>query len=64
MNRRTACLSVALVVLGCSLSETIEESKARIEVDRFADIRILRYEVPGFDELDLPTSFVPVIGIA
>ncbi|HEY5623836.1 MAG TPA: hypothetical protein VIV14_08735 [Gammaproteobacteria bacterium] len=27
-----------------------------VEAERFADLRVLRYRVPGFEELDLPTK--------
>ena len=53
MKTQIAFLSVALVVLGCSLSDREQRAKTGIEVDRFADIRILRFEVPGFEGLDL-----------
>ena len=53
LQRRIACLTLAVFVLGCSLSETDQKSDVSAEVDRFADIRVLRYEVSGFDKLDL-----------
>ena len=34
--------------------ETLQEF--RVEAERFADLRVLRYQVPGFDELDLRTK--------
>ncbi|PCJ22957.1 MAG: dihydrofolate reductase [SAR86 cluster bacterium] len=33
-------------------SETLEEDSFDYQADRFADIRVLRYQVPGFDELN------------
>ena len=58
MKRRIACLSVAIIVLGysisgCSLSERDQKGDIGTVVDRFGDIRVLRFDVPGFDELDL-----------
>ena len=35
-------------------TETLQEF--RVEAERFADLRVLRYQVPGFDELDLRTK--------
>lgn len=34
-----------------ALAETEDESTFVYEADRFADIRVLRYQVPGFDSL-------------
>jgi len=56
MRRRIAGLCAALAVTagslpGCSLSDAESEAVPGAEIDHFADIRILRYEVPGFDEL-------------
>ena len=34
-------------------SKVGEDEKFHVQVDRFADIKILRYDVPGFDELSL-----------
>ena len=33
--------------------ETAAEETFNVQVDRFADVEVLRYEVPGFDELSL-----------
>ena len=60
--KRTLILALAfiLVVLavGCQKSLTEPEAEAAVQefkwqVDKFADLRILRYQVPGFDELPL-----------
>jgi dipeptidyl-peptidase III len=42
---------LVLILVGCSSSEP--EDSFVYEADRFADIRILRYQVPGFEELSL-----------
>ncbi len=34
-------------------SDAVAQQEANPQVDRFADVQILRYEVPGFDELPL-----------
>lgn len=52
-----AFLTVILAV-GCQKSKTEPEAKAatqdfKWQVDKFADLRILRYQVPGFEELPL-----------
>jgi dipeptidyl-peptidase-3 len=40
-----------------SAPQTTEpQQEFRVETERFADLRILRYQVPGFDELDLRTK--------
>ena len=63
MKRLLALLATALLV-GCGqepapVDTTIETEAAtetptyEILVDRFADVEVLRYEVPGFDELSL-----------
>lgn len=51
-------LTLALVILvaGCKKTEPQPEAAAqdfRWQIDQFADLRILRYQVPGFDELPL-----------
>jgi dipeptidyl-peptidase III len=66
-----AMAAVALAtVLGCTDSTDAERgatapdalaadagaSGFQVETERFADVRILRYRVPGFDELDLRTK--------
>jgi dipeptidyl-peptidase-3 len=36
-----------------AVAETAAAQPFAVSVDRFADIEVLRYEVPGFDELSL-----------
>src|SRR5215471_17706314 len=36
--------------------EATAAAPPRVEVERFADVRLLRYQVPGFDELDRGTK--------
>ncbi len=55
-----SCLSF-LLVGACGeqapVPQATESSQEfRVETERFADLRILRYQVPGFDELDLRTK--------
>ena len=45
-------ISVLLASLGCSMSDNKTEN-FKVQVDRFADIEILRYQVPGFENLNL-----------
>src|SRR6476661_8441053 len=35
-----------------STTQSPAAAPPRVEVERFADVRLLRYQVPGFDELD------------
>jgi dipeptidyl-peptidase-3 len=67
--RRWSCVPLALALLACkpepasqqpettpadAAAAAGDESKASDWiVDRFADVQVLRYEIPGFDELDL-----------
>jgi dipeptidyl-peptidase-3 len=48
---------VALLLVACSPSQaptdTTETPEFDVHVDRFGDIEVLRYQVPGFDELPL-----------
>ena len=53
MKRFIALACSALCVVGCSSTEPETEGVSGLEVDRFADVRVLRYDVPGFEELDL-----------
>lgn len=63
MKRLTILLAVALTA-GCSPKQAPEEtaqavqapaatSEFQVSADRFADIEVLRYQVPGFNELSL-----------
>ena len=61
MNNRKSlilALTFALVILaaGCKKTELQPEAAAqdfKWQIDQFSDLRILRYQVPGFDELPL-----------
>ncbi len=60
INSILSCLSF-LLVGACGeqtpVPQATESSQEfRVETERFADLRILRYQVPGFDELDLRTK--------
>jgi dipeptidyl-peptidase-3 len=60
INSRLSCLSFLLVV-ACGEQTPVPQAteshqEFRVETERFADLRILRYQVPGFDELDLRTK--------
>jgi dipeptidyl-peptidase-3 len=47
---------LAIVAVGCKKTETQPEAVAqefKWQIDQFADLRILRYQVPGFDALPL-----------
>lgn len=47
---------LAVVAVGCKKTQTPTEAEIqefKWQIDQFADIRILRYQVPGFDELPL-----------
>ena len=56
-------LSLVALLLASACSEqtpvpqtTEPQQEFRVEAERFADLRVLRYQVPGFDELDLRTK--------
>ena len=60
--KRTLVLTLAFLMtvlaVGCQKSQTEPEAEAaaqefKWQVDKFADLRILRYQVPGFEELPL-----------
>ncbi len=60
--KRTLFLMLAFLMvvlaMGCQKSQTVPETEVATQefqwqVDQFADLRILRYQVPGFDELPL-----------
>ena len=59
MNTKKAMLAglvICLVVLAVNCTKSQPEPEAIVQdfqwqVDQFADLRILRYQVPGFDEL-------------
>jgi dipeptidyl-peptidase-3 len=61
-KKRTLFLTLAILMIagavGCQKSQTKPEAEAaaqdfKWQVDKFADLRILRYQVPGFEELPL-----------
>ena len=41
------------MLFGCSKESKKDEKSFKYELEQFADLRILRYQVPGFDELSL-----------
>lgn len=47
----TTALFLGMSLISCSKTES--EPKFNYNVDKFADLQILRYQVPGFDELSL-----------
>ncbi len=60
--KRTLILALAFILvvltIGCQKSQTEPEAETAVQefkwqVDKFADLRILRYQVPGFEELPL-----------
>ncbi len=60
INSRLCCLSF-LLAAACGEQTPVPQAtepiqEFRVETERFADLRILRYRVPGFDELDLRTK--------
>ena len=45
-----------IMIIGCNTQQTSEEQKSdkfEYQIDKFADLRILRYQVPGFEDLSL-----------
>ena len=46
-------LIVFTMLFGCSKESKKDEKSFKYELEQFADLRILRYQVPGFDELSL-----------
>ena len=56
MRYLTAALA-ALLLAACGQGQAPEDATATpefdVQVDRFADVEVLRYQVPGFDELSL-----------
>lgn len=48
-------LITALIMASCKTKQTpvTSSEEFRYEIDRFEDIRVLRYELPGFDQLPL-----------
>jgi dipeptidyl-peptidase-3 len=62
--RRIAAVAAALLIVACAREEEPQETAVshpekesagefHRQVDRFADIKILRYDIPGFDDLSL-----------
>lgn len=49
----TVVAGLSLVFSGCEEKKEVTNEKFTYEVDEFADIQILRYQVPGFEELSL-----------
>ncbi len=50
-----AMFLTTIIISGCNTGNkpTADHDEDKIEIDRFADIRILRYKIPGFDSLTL-----------
>lgn len=59
MRKLTIALLMTILPLGLILAKTIKQSNTNkmsnfnYNVDQFADVQILRYQVPGFEELPL-----------
>ncbi len=51
--KKTLIAATAIVALSTTSSIMAQNQNFNYEVDRFADIEVLRYQVPGFDELSL-----------
>ena len=45
--------ALSVVASSCSSDKSTENTEFNYKVDRFADIEVLRYKVPGFEELSL-----------
>ena len=45
--------ALSIVASSCSSDKSTENTEFNYKVDRFADIEVLRYKVPGFEELSL-----------
>lgn len=57
MNRKFSSISLFLIFtlltnISCDMSSK-QKNNFKVQVDRFSDIEILRYEVPGFEDLSL-----------
>lgn len=50
---KTTLIAAALVALTTTGSVMAKENNFNYDVDRFADIQVLRYQVPGFNDLSL-----------
>ena len=62
--KKTIAIAVVLLIAGCNrepapadvtAADTVPAAEPQFEIraDRFADVQVLRYQVPGFDELNL-----------
>ena len=45
--------ALALAAFSCKTDKNVENNQFDYTVDRFADIEVLRYKVPGFENLSL-----------
>ena len=59
MKKFMICLGLAGALVSCSPKQPVEEPQAQQEesfkflVDEFADLRIMRYQIPEWDQLTL-----------
>ncbi|TRX59061.1 dihydrofolate reductase [Fulvivirga sp. M361] len=59
MKKYIFCIALSSLLIGCAEKppeeiveeKTTDETKFQWKVDQFADIKVLRYQVPGFDQL-------------
>lgn len=55
--KKLILIALFFSVLSCTQKEAQESEQAfRYQTEQFADLRILRYEVPGFEDLDLKSK--------
>ena len=46
-------LATSFLAMGCESKQQVSNENFDYTVDKFADLQILRYQVPGFEELSL-----------
>ena len=71
MKKLMICIGMAAALVGCApkQDETVEQPQPQEEfkylVDEFADLRIMRYQIPAWDELTLQQkSYIYYLGEA
>ena len=71
MKKLMICIGMAAALVGCApkQDETVEQPHPQEEfkylVDEFADLRIMRYQIPAWDELTLQQkSYIYYLGEA